>query len=198
MGKVREEAAPTLPWQLRPKKNLTKTGEIETCWTFNLKPGDAPISAAEIAQLPPDRIDTIFNFLVESNLTKPVPAPYNPQFTTPTTATQPVSPRAPLLHSPEDVVQPGDTPISAAEIAQLPPEETDTILNFRAANNKTKSAPYNPQFTSTTAAQPISSRSPLLQHTYTLGYSTEDVVKYELTGDNIDPPGFCCIPCSLL
>ena len=89
--------------------------------------------------------------------------------------------------------KPEDTSISAEEIG-AEPERTGAILNFLTEINQT-----NPQITRTArAAQPVLSRSPLLQHADTLDYSTKDVVKSELTGDNIDLPYFCCIPCPIL
>jgi len=86
-----------------------------------------------------------------------------------------------------------DTYIPTEE-TETEPKKTGEILSFLIEINRT-----NPQTTHTAkTTQPVSPQSPLLQHADTLGYSTEDVVKSELTGDNIDTPYFCCIPCPIL
>jgi hypothetical protein len=87
----------------------------------------------------------------------------------------------------------GDTYITTEE-TEAKPERTGEILSFLKEINR-----INPQTTHTAKnAQPVLPRSPLLQYSDPLGYSAEDIVKSELTGDNIDLPYFCCIPCPIL
>ena len=82
----------------------------------------------------------------------------------------------------------------ATEETEAKPERTGEILSFLKEINR-----INPQTTHTAKnAQPVLPRSPLLQYSDPLGYSAEDIVKSELTGDNIDLPYFCCIPCPIL